>query len=228
MTTTPASDARPIVIVGSGLAGYTVARELRKLDKQTPLVVLSRDHAGFYSKPMLSQTRSPAADGGHAGDEARAEDGRELQATVRTHVEVQAIDMAARTLAVGGGETLAYRDLVLALGADPIRLPLDGDGAQDEVLSVNDLDDYALRRAPVRRAQRRHPRRRADRLRVRQRPAGARRRTDRDRPGAGAAVAACCRPTRAPTAAPARVRGVQFRFGTAARRVDAMPRRGGV
>ena len=44
---TPASDARPIVIVGSGLAGYTVARELRKLDKQAPLVVLSRDHAGF-------------------------------------------------------------------------------------------------------------------------------------------------------------------------------------
>jgi rubredoxin-NAD+ reductase len=31
---------------------------------------------------------------------------------------------------------------VLALGADPIRLPLGGDGAAD-VLSVNDLDDYA-------------------------------------------------------------------------------------
>jgi rubredoxin-NAD+ reductase len=37
---------------------------------------------------------------------------------------------------------VAYRDLALALGADPIRLPLHGDGAV-EVLSVNDLDDYA-------------------------------------------------------------------------------------
>ena len=46
--------ALPVVIVGSGLAGYTLAREFRKLDKQTPLVILSRDHAGFYSKPMLS------------------------------------------------------------------------------------------------------------------------------------------------------------------------------
>ena len=44
----------PVVIVGSGLAGYTVAREFRKLDKATPLVVVSRDGAGFYSKPMLS------------------------------------------------------------------------------------------------------------------------------------------------------------------------------
>ena len=47
-------DTRPIVILGSGLAGYSAARELRKLDKATPLVVVSRDHAGFYSKPMLS------------------------------------------------------------------------------------------------------------------------------------------------------------------------------
>ena len=37
---------------------------------------------------------------------------------------------------------VAYRDLVLALGADPIRLPLQGDAA-DTVLSVNDLEDFA-------------------------------------------------------------------------------------
>jgi len=46
--------AMAVVIVGSGLAGYTAAREFRKLDRQTPLVVVSRDAAGFYSKPMLS------------------------------------------------------------------------------------------------------------------------------------------------------------------------------
>ena len=143
MTTTPASDTRPIVIVGSGLAGYTVARELRKLDKQAPLVVLSRDHAGFYSKPMLSNALAGGKTATTLVMKAAAKMAEELQATVRTHLEVQAIDTAARTVTLGGGETIAYRDLVLAIGADPIRLPLDGDGAQDEVLSVNDLDDYA-------------------------------------------------------------------------------------
>ncbi|MBZ0094125.1 MAG: FAD-dependent oxidoreductase, partial [Sulfuricella sp.] len=44
----------PVVIIGSGLAGYTVAREFRKLDGEAPLVMLSSDHGGFYSKPMLS------------------------------------------------------------------------------------------------------------------------------------------------------------------------------
>ena len=43
-----------VVIIGSGLAGYNVARELRKLDAQVPIVVISRDQAGFYSKPMLN------------------------------------------------------------------------------------------------------------------------------------------------------------------------------
>ena len=36
-----------VVIIGSGLAGYNVARELRKLDANVPIVVVSRDHAGF-------------------------------------------------------------------------------------------------------------------------------------------------------------------------------------
>jgi Uncharacterized NAD(FAD)-dependent dehydrogenases len=44
----------PVVIVGTGMAGYTVARELRKLDSTVPIVMISRDDGSFYSKPMLS------------------------------------------------------------------------------------------------------------------------------------------------------------------------------
>ena len=134
--------ALPVVIVGSGLAGYTVAREFRKLDKLTPLVVVSRDHAGFYSKPMLSNALAGQQDRGHAGDEARREDGRGT-AGDGARARARCGDRHGRADDhLASGETLAYRDLVLALGADPIRLPLEGDGAS-EVLSVNDLDDYA-------------------------------------------------------------------------------------
>ena len=45
---------QPVVIVGTGMAGYTVARELRKLDSTVPIVMISRDDGSFYSKPMLS------------------------------------------------------------------------------------------------------------------------------------------------------------------------------
>ena len=43
-----------IVIIGTGLAGYTAAREFRKLDSSTPLHLISRDAGSFYSKPILS------------------------------------------------------------------------------------------------------------------------------------------------------------------------------
>ncbi|OQW95654.1 MAG: hypothetical protein BWK79_01685 [Beggiatoa sp. IS2] len=44
----------PVTIIGTGLAGYTVARELRKLDKNIPLRLITADDGSFYSKPMLS------------------------------------------------------------------------------------------------------------------------------------------------------------------------------
>jgi rubredoxin-NAD+ reductase len=132
----------PVIILGSGLSGYNVAREFRKLDKATPLVVVSRDHAGFYSKPMLSNAlagnKTAAALVMKLADKMAVE----LNATVHANTGVKRIDPLAQTIALDDGRTLVHRDLVLALGADPIRLPLQGDAA-DTVLSVNDLDDYA-------------------------------------------------------------------------------------
>lgn len=134
--------SHPIVILGTGLAGFTLARELRKLDTTTPLVIVSRDHAGFYSKPMLSNALAGKKTAASLVMKPAEKMAAELNAMLRANAVVARIDTTAQVVALEGGETLAYRDLVLALGADPIRVPLDGDGA-DDVLSVNDLDDYA-------------------------------------------------------------------------------------
>src|SRR5712664_3415619 len=50
----PQAFMKPIIIVGAGMAAYTIARELRKLDKAIPLLIITADNGGFYSKPMLS------------------------------------------------------------------------------------------------------------------------------------------------------------------------------
>ena len=132
----------PLVILGSGLAGYTLAREFRKLDKETPLVVVSRDDAGFYSKPMLSNALAGKKTAATLLMKDAAKMAAELGATVHPRTLLRRIDTAGRQVELADGTLIGYRDLVLALGADPIHLPLQGDAA-DEVLSVNDLDDYA-------------------------------------------------------------------------------------
>ncbi len=138
----------PIVILGSGLAGYTVAREFRKLDAETPLVVVTRDDGAVYSKPMLSNALAGGRDARTIATADAAGAAAQLRATVLAGREVASIDPASRTLLFADGERLAWRKLVLATGADPIRLPIDGDGAQ-AVLSVNDLADYARFREVV-------------------------------------------------------------------------------
>ena len=118
-----------MVIVGSGLAGYTVAREFRKLDAETPIQIISADHGGFYSKPMLSNalaTGKTPISILNANAEKMAE---QLKMTIRAHSRVTAIEPTSKNVTLQGGEKLFYRQLILALGADPIRLPLEGDGA---------------------------------------------------------------------------------------------------
>lgn len=55
----------PVVIIGTGLAGYNVAREFRKLDSETPLLLITADDGRSYSKPCsppaLARTRKPMA-----------------------------------------------------------------------------------------------------------------------------------------------------------------------
>ena len=137
----------PIVIIGTGLGGYTLAREFRKLDKDTPLRLLTADSGHFYSKPMLSNAFHNGKTADTLATHSAAQMAEQLNAVIESQVRVSAIDTAAHTISVDG-KTVTYSKLVLALGADQIRAPMEGD-AVDAVLSVNDLGDYARFRAAV-------------------------------------------------------------------------------
>ncbi|MCK1790079.1 NAD(P)/FAD-dependent oxidoreductase [Pseudomonas violetae] len=135
----------PVVIVGTGLAGYNLAREFRKLDGETPLLLITADDGRSYSKPMLSTGfgKNKDADGLSMSEPgAMAE---QLKAEVRTHTRISGIDPGHKRLWIGE-ESVIYRDLVLAWGAETVRVPIEGDAA-DCVFPINDLEEYARFRA---------------------------------------------------------------------------------
>lgn len=135
----------PVVIIGTGLAGYNLAREFRKLDSETPLLLITADDGRSYSKPMLSTGFGKNKD---ADGLSMAEPGtmaEQLKAEVRTHTRISGIDAGHKRLWIGE-EAVAYRDLILAWGAETVRVPIEGDGA-DRVFPINDLEDYARFRA---------------------------------------------------------------------------------
>lgn len=132
---------KPIVIIGSGLAGYSVIREFRKFDVEAPVLILSADHGGFYTKPMLSNALATGKTPASLLNSSAEHMADQMKAIIRPYSRVISIDPSNKNLVLQDGEKLNYDQLVLALGADQIRLPLEGDGTE-EILSVNDLDDY--------------------------------------------------------------------------------------
>lgn len=131
----------PVIIVGTGLAGYTLAKELRKLSNSLPLQLISTDDGRVYSKPMLSNALAKGKSADQLSSASAAQMATQLGLSIDAHTRVTGIDRTAKTVISHRGR-FPYSRLVLALGADPIKLTLEGNAA-GELMSVNDLGDYA-------------------------------------------------------------------------------------
>lgn len=134
----------PLIIMGAGLAGWTTVREFRKLDSTTPVVVITADGGDFYAKPSLSNAFAQKRTPDQLVSTSAEKMAQTLNVTLLAHTRVQAIDVTTHTVQATRGEeplTLRYSRLVLATGAQPIRVPVQGDAAK-RVQSVNSLDDF--------------------------------------------------------------------------------------
>ena len=139
------TNSSPVVIVGGGLAGWTMARELRQRDAGVELVMICADSGDFYSKPMLSNALAAGKEADQIIQAAAAVRAQGLRMRHLGHTRVQSLDRAEHLLQTTSGPVY-YGRLVLAIGADAIRLPTPG---IEHAISVNDVDDYRNFRAAL-------------------------------------------------------------------------------
>jgi rubredoxin-NAD+ reductase len=137
----------PIVIIGSGLAGYTLVREIRKLDKTTPITLITREPGYFYSKPMLSTAFASKKEAAQLISTPADGMASQLEITILSQTDVNSIDVNNKAVSTNKGE-IPFSKLVLALGADQIRIPIQGNAA-NEVMTVNDLEEYGQFREAI-------------------------------------------------------------------------------
>ncbi|MEQ9106947.1 MAG: FAD-dependent oxidoreductase [Limnobacter sp.] len=128
-------------IIGSGVAAWTLVRELRKADPEAEIRLITADCGDFYSKPMLSNALASGKTAETLVMTPAAKFAEQQKVELIANTTVNLVDASARSINSSNG-VFSYDQLVLALGADTIKLPIDGDGAAD-VVSVNDLNDYA-------------------------------------------------------------------------------------
>lgn len=115
-----------IVIVGGGAAGFAAAEMLRRLAFHGNIVMLSDDAAAPVDRPNLSKdylAGSAPEDWLPLRPDSFYQDaGIELK--LKSHVT--SIDTGAREVVVAGGSVVPWDRLLLATGAEPVRLPIPG------------------------------------------------------------------------------------------------------
>jgi NADPH-dependent 2,4-dienoyl-CoA reductase/sulfur reductase-like enzyme/nitrite reductase/ring-hydroxylating ferredoxin subunit len=134
-----------VIIVGGGAAGLAAADMLRREGYEGPITMISADDAPPTDRPNLSKDYLA----GQAQEDwiplRSPEYYTERRIELLLRSRVSAINPSARTVAVSDGSTRGFGALLIATGADPVRLPIPGaDGA-----NVHYLRSFADSRALV-------------------------------------------------------------------------------
>lgn len=128
-----------IVIVGGGLAAGKAAETLRDEGWDGDVTVVTAEAHPPYQRPPLSKGYLAGSEGLGEVILHPAEWYAEHDIDLRTGTTATALDAAAHRVATSDGD-LSYDALLLATGASPRRLPIDGHDLQG-VHSLRTLDD---------------------------------------------------------------------------------------
>ena len=115
-----------VVIVGGGAAGFAAAEMLRREGFSGRLTLFSSDDAAPYDRPNCSKDYLA----GNAPEDWMPlrpnEFYKEHSIELELRTEVAAIDARARHVTLADGRAVAFDRLLLATGAEPIRLDIPG------------------------------------------------------------------------------------------------------
>ena len=135
-----AGRSRRIVIIGGGAAGFAAAEMLRRRNFAGSIVMLSSDTAAPVDRPNLSKDylagSAPEDWLPLRPDAFYADNGIDL----RLNAQVLGISAKTREIMIAGGEILPYDRLLLATGAEPVRLAIPG-ADQPHVHTLRTLAD---------------------------------------------------------------------------------------
>src|SRR6184192_2126581 len=122
----PKSSPASVVIVGAGAAGGAAAEMLRREGYDRPVRLIGADEFLTYDRPNLSKDYLA----GTASEEwiplRSADFYREQKIDTFTNTSVTAIDPQEKKVTLTDGRSLGYGALLLATGAEPVRLAIPG------------------------------------------------------------------------------------------------------
>jgi len=149
----PQAGPRRVVVVGGGAAGFAAAEMLRREGFDGSLTLLSADADAPYDRPNCSKDylagEAPPEWMPLRGEEWYAANDIDLQ----LNADASGLDPAAKTLSLKDGRAFGYDALLIATGAEPARLPIEG-FARPDAFVLRSLGDANALVAAAERARR--------------------------------------------------------------------------
>ncbi|MEC8460917.1 MAG: FAD-dependent oxidoreductase [Pseudomonadota bacterium] len=129
-----------IVIIGSGMAAYMLAIELRLISQTASVMMITEGDGEYYPKPKLSTllfNKTSAKDIVTGTAEYMSE---RYRLEVVVNQSVVAVDRSAKQIKTSNGLCVGYDYLVFATGSLSRQLP--GQDGLSGIFSINSLSDY--------------------------------------------------------------------------------------
>ena len=131
-----------LIIIGTGLAGYTLVKQFRLLNKTATIAMISSDDGRYYSKPMLSTGFAKNKSADDLAMKTTAQMSEELNVEIFSNIAVKNIEREIKSLQLADDRKLSYQlGLVFATGAAPIKIPLPT-ALDGRTFAINDLHHY--------------------------------------------------------------------------------------
>lgn len=113
------------VIIGNSVAAVGAIEAIRRIDKETPITVVSDEPYPVYSRPLISELLAGQVKEDMMGYRAPDFYGRN-GVEAKLGARVVSIDSAKKTIKTGDGEEIAYSKLLIATGGTPFVPPMKG------------------------------------------------------------------------------------------------------
>ena len=139
------SGVERVVIIGNGIAGVTAADHVRRHHAECEIELVSDERHPFYNRTGVSRLIS-SRDGVHRMYLLPDAWYEERRITSWLNTRARAVDVAARTVQLGTGDTLRYDRLILATGSRPVVPGIQGVGLEG-TFTLRAADDAMLIRA---------------------------------------------------------------------------------
>lgn len=123
-----------------------MARELRRLDRDVAIDIITQDDGTYYSKPALSNAFAMKKTLEELPLRSCTQMEQDLKVRVLNNMIVDSIDINNQRIVTSRGHS-TYSSLVLAVGSQSVRLPTSSEKRM--TWAVNNLNDYSAFRKSI-------------------------------------------------------------------------------